>query len=57
MHVRVTEKIVKNILYTLKKNYKNNLVYRGDELVVHGYLDASFQKDIEKEIQSNYILI
>jgi hypothetical protein len=57
MHVRVTEKIVKNILYTLKKNYKNNLVYRGDELVVHDYLDASFQKDIEKEIQSNYILL
>jgi hypothetical protein len=25
------------------------LFYRGDELVVHNYLNASFQSDIEKK--------
>jgi hypothetical protein len=36
-------KIVKSIFKYLKRIKNIFLVYVGDELVVHGYLDASFQ--------------
>jgi hypothetical protein len=31
----------------IRKNKNFSLVYEGYELVVHDYLDASFQSDIE----------
>jgi hypothetical protein len=36
-------KIVKNMCKYLRRIKNIFLVYVGDELVVHGYLDASFQ--------------
>jgi len=32
------------------------LVYEGDELVVHGYLDTSFQLDNENKIKNSFFL-
>ena len=49
---------VKNILKYLKRTKDIFLVYGGDEeLVVNGYIDASFDTDLDDpKSQSRYIL-
>jgi hypothetical protein len=48
-------KIVKKILKYLRRTKNVSLVYKGHELEVHGYLDASFQSDInDRKSQSGY---
>ena len=49
---------VKNILKYLKRTKDMFLVYEGDkELVVNGYIDASFDTDLdESKSQSGYVL-
>ena len=49
---------VKNILKYLKRTKDMFLVYGGDkELVVNGYVDASFDTDLDdSESRSGYIL-
>jgi hypothetical protein len=44
--VRIT-KIVKNIIKQLKRTKNFFMVYKGDELVVYGYLNARFKLDID----------
>ena len=55
MHHRTA---VKNILKYLKRTKDMFLVYGGDkELVVNGYVDASFDTNLDdSESQSGYIL-
>jgi len=40
-------KIIKNIIKYLRKTKNIFLVHKGHELVVYGYLDTSFQLDID----------
>ena len=50
---------VKNILKYLKRTKDMCLVYGGDEeLVVNGYVDASFNTDIDdSKSQSGYVFV
>ena len=50
------QKIIKNIFKYLKRIKNVFLVYEGDELVVHGYLDTSFQLDNENKIKNSFFL-